>query len=105
MDVILLPPEDPNPLGEQRLEALTTWLVDRGEHVRFFAFLPPDSDGGRARRWLLGCLEGLARKYGVEVSTLLRPEQLDGEILEALHSRGLLDLILTADAGTFEAAL
>lgn len=102
MDVILLPTDDPNPLGEQRLEALTTWLVDRGEHVRLFAFLPP---GGAARRWLLGCLEGLTRKYGVETSTILRPDQLDGDVLEALHSRGLLDLILTADAGSFEAAL
>lgn len=102
MDVILLPSDDPNPLAEQRLEALTTWLVDRGEHVRLFAFLPPV---GAARRWLLGCLEGLARKYGTEISTLLRPEQLDGDTLEALHSRGLLDLILTADAATFAAAL
>jgi len=102
MDVILLPTDDPNPLAEQRLEALTTWLVDRGEHVRLFAFLPP---AGNSRRWLLGCLKGLTRKYGAEVSTILRPDQLDGDTLEALHSRGLLDLILTAGAGSFEAAL
>lgn len=107
MDLILLPCDEPHPLGEQRLEALATWLIDHGEHVRFFAFLPsaPGLPGDTARRWTLGCLEALTRKYGVEASTLLRPEQLDAATLEALHSRGLLDLILTANAASFDAAL
>ncbi|HEY0512615.1 MAG TPA: hypothetical protein VGH73_11960 [Thermoanaerobaculia bacterium] len=111
MDVILIPPagESPGssathelyqPLGEQRLEALITWLIDRGELSRLYAFLPEEA---AAARWTLGYLGEAGRKFGVEVSLLLPPERLTADLLEALHARGILDLILTAGAGSFGA--
>ncbi len=105
MDILLLPPlgDDPasdadaprplhQPPGEQRLSALIAWLIDRGELGRLYAFLP---EAEPAAHWTLDCLGEAGRKLGVEVSLLLRPERLTVDLLEALHARGVLDLILT----------
>jgi hypothetical protein len=96
MDVILLPPAGApaalfSPLGEQRLETLLSWFLDRGEFVRLYACLP---GAGAERRWLLDFLAGAGRKLGVESVALLEPAELTWDLLEALHTRGLVDLVL-----------
>jgi hypothetical protein len=109
MDILLLPPtgDDPasgagaprplhQPPGEQRLWGLIAWLIDRGELGRLYAFLP---EAEPAARWTLDCLEEAGRKLGVEVSLLLRPERLTVALLETLHARGVLDLVLTGGSG------
>jgi hypothetical protein len=108
MDLLLLAPAGPqdprlfSSLGEQRLEGLITWFIDRGEFVRLYAFVPADD---AALRWLLDRMSGIARRYGLETSAILPAERLGGDLLEALHARGILDLVLTAEARQLDAVL
>jgi hypothetical protein len=115
MDVILLaPPRDGEPtppspegprlhgpLGEQRLRALIAWFMDRAQFVRLIAFVPAaEADF----RWLLDFLSAAARSYGVEAVAILLLEQVTEDRLEALHTYGILDLVVLATMDRWESA-
>lgn len=110
MDILLLAPAGPDPramtpLGERRLEGLVTAFVDRGEFVRLYAYVPADE---AALRWLLdapGGVAGIARRYGLEASAIVPAARLTTGLLEALHARGILDVVLTASGRAFAEAL
>ena len=85
-----------------RLDTLISWFLDQGTFVRVYAYVPAADE---ERRWLLDFLNNAGRKFGVEIVALLDPAQLTWDLLEALHTREVVDLILCVDGGGLAAAL
>jgi hypothetical protein len=107
MDLILLPPpiqrgELLTPVGETRLESLISWFLDHGTFVRLYAYVPAADE---ERRWLLEFLKGAGRKFGVEIAALLDPAHITWDLVEALHTRGVVDLIICVNSGELAAGL